>query len=505
MASSETLRHCGTAATIDIIGEDLLHNIFSRLPATSFASAACVSRSWNVVCERVLSRPKLASACSSNDSLEVAVKDVVDKVLSEPIRPHFAIASIGNSFIQDYDVEESLEEAHYLITQSLGSNIPVITNSTLGIIGRDAFSDEFKETQWRRGEEDNAIILTVGFLPGIKVTTIPLLMKNPITFMMKKFVTDIREFSTSVSGCSSPAAIMMFADQYRVGLIDVAEKMGYAMSQKTVIVGDYSSPFRYSNCPDAWSVGAALVFAVDRNKPSGIGETQFHAVLSSGLSPVGPTYEAASVLEKSNSIWISARREGWGQNIDAEAIRNQVYDQLGDRNKNRKLYIGVTKKGKCGQEKVGRMTSLAFYEVRRNNRKYFFVSEKGVNLGDTFRFYRLDSTAARSSVTAISSHLRSFNRRSNNTTGGDKQEVFGGLIFSCCGARFFGEPNIDSSPFLDNFPGVTLGGAFCKRVIGRGVLTPYAKESQEQKAMQCRVQARGAVYFIMSYRQRKWN
>ncbi|KAM0034758.1 putative F-box domain-containing protein [Helianthus debilis subsp. tardiflorus] len=73
MASSETLRHYGTAATIDIIGEDLLHNIVVRLPTTSFASAACVSRSWNVVCERVLSRPKLASACSSNDSLEVAL------------------------------------------------------------------------------------------------------------------------------------------------------------------------------------------------------------------------------------------------------------------------------------------------------------------------------------------------------------------------------------------------------------------------------------------------
>ncbi|KAI7755994.1 hypothetical protein M8C21_027546, partial [Ambrosia artemisiifolia] len=85
--------------------------------------------------------------------------------------------------------------------------------------------------------------------------------------MISKFVKDIREFSTSVSGYSSPAAIMMFGDQYRAGMMDVVEQMGYAMSHKTVIVGDCSSRFRYSNCPDAWSIGAALVFAVESNKP----------------------------------------------------------------------------------------------------------------------------------------------------------------------------------------------------------------------------------------------
>ncbi|MFS7931076.1 putative F-box domain-containing protein [Helianthus anomalus] len=79
--------HSGiTAAAIDVIGEDNLLNIFTTLPATSFASAACVSRSWNLLCQRVLSRPKLSSACSVNPSLQDAVEEVVNKVLSEPIR-----------------------------------------------------------------------------------------------------------------------------------------------------------------------------------------------------------------------------------------------------------------------------------------------------------------------------------------------------------------------------------------------------------------------------------
>lgn len=53
------------------VNEDIMQNIFSRLPATSFASASCVSKSWNKACNRVLSKPKLASALSINPSLHV--------------------------------------------------------------------------------------------------------------------------------------------------------------------------------------------------------------------------------------------------------------------------------------------------------------------------------------------------------------------------------------------------------------------------------------------------
>ncbi|KAI7755868.1 hypothetical protein M8C21_013496 [Ambrosia artemisiifolia] len=347
--------------TIDLIGEDLLHNIVSRLPATSFAYAACVSRSWNLVCERLLCRPKLSSACSFNPSLQVAVEEVVNKVLSEPIRPHFAIASVGRL----YYLEDGLGEAHDLITAALGFQVPVITNRPGGIIGRDAISGEFKEIEWYLRDEINAIMLVVGFLPGLKVTTIPLLkqqIQDPETVIIDEFVTDIREFSTSVSGRSSPAAIIMFTNYYG-RITAVIEKLDYAMSPETVIVGDTLCKFRCTNdAPFGTSAAVALVFAVDRNKTP-------------------------------------------------------------------------------------------------------------------------DSTTAISSAAAVSRHLRSFNQGSNNATGGDKLEVFGGLIFTCPDIFSPGHPDINSSPFLDNFPGVTLGGTFCSRVIGCHVLTPYVKESQEQKAV----------------------
>lgn len=55
--------------------------------------------------------------------------------------------------------------------------------------------------------------------------------------------------------------------------------------------------------------------------------------MSSGLSPVGPTYEAASVVitkyyKYCKATSISARREGSHENIDGETLLNQVYDEV---------------------------------------------------------------------------------------------------------------------------------------------------------------------------------
>ena len=60
------------ASGFSLVSEDIIENILSRLPALSFASASCVSKCWNKVCVRILSKPKLASALSLNPSLHVS-------------------------------------------------------------------------------------------------------------------------------------------------------------------------------------------------------------------------------------------------------------------------------------------------------------------------------------------------------------------------------------------------------------------------------------------------
>uniref|UniRef100_A0A2P2KHD1 F-box domain-containing protein n=1 Tax=Rhizophora mucronata TaxID=61149 RepID=A0A2P2KHD1_RHIMU len=170
---------------MESVNEDLVYHILKRLPAVSFASAACVSKSWNQICNRILSRPKFASAMSLHASSLIATQKVVEKVLSEPIRPDFAIANVaGNEFSLPMDA--ILE----FLAAKLGSGTPIIVSSASGIMGTDVINDEFKEVMsvnaWSDGDEqedmdvDSGIVLTVGFVPGLRVEAIPLLRPTKV-------------------------------------------------------------------------------------------------------------------------------------------------------------------------------------------------------------------------------------------------------------------------------------------------------------------------------------
>ncbi|PIN06932.1 hypothetical protein CDL12_20506 [Handroanthus impetiginosus] len=307
-----------------------MQNILRRLPALSFASAACVSRLWNSLCNHILSSPKLASAVSLNPSLEDAVNEVVDKVLSEPIRPHFVLASVGPSF--------SLQEAFQLIDSSkLGSRVPMVINICEGVIGRDVHRDQFVEVQWEVSEDEDyvaerGIILTVGFLPGLKACIVPLLFqhKGPRSLLVDEFVMDIRESVSAVSDSASPAGIILFADP-KTDIKPVLQTIEYAFPEETFIVGDGCSKFLYrsdsrnniTRSPDSSCAAVALTFARDRNRPLGIGETQFHVMLSTGISPVGYMYRAVYVECRKSLTRLTALRETLPERLDGQAILDE--------------------------------------------------------------------------------------------------------------------------------------------------------------------------------------
>ncbi|XP_022885490.1 F-box/LRR-repeat protein At5g63520-like [Olea europaea var. sylvestris] len=507
-----------SSLSIDDIGEDLIQNVLCRLPAQSFASAACVSRFWNSICNRILfASPKLSSAISFNPLLEDAVSEVVDKVLSKPMRPHFVLASIGPSF--------SLQQAHELINGNFGFHIPVVVNVPEGIIGRDSLTDEFREVQWEVTEEEDlagvsqnenvnrGIILTVGFLPGLKANIIPLLFekKDPRRLLIDEFVISIKDYTSSVSGHASPSGILLFSDQ-ATDIKPVLQKLDYAFSLDTVIVGDGGSKFlcRSDDGNYATRVPAvALLFVNERDRSPGIGETKFHVMISTGLSPLGSTYKAVSVKCNETSTWLTAIRDTLHEDLDGQSILDEIYDELGDRIQFPVFYLGVTKRRRCsvGPEKVRRITFHEFHEVMGGNEEYLFVKSDGIKSGDIFCFYLSDSKAALSSCNEVSDKLRHLKLDSCNYTddraGGSvtKREVFGGIIFSCCGRgdSFFGQQGIDSSTFLENFPGVTFGGTYCNGEIGRGNLSLYGQGNEEGGDARCSWHAFSAVYLIMSY------
>lgn len=523
--------------------EDVLHNILSRLPAKSFASAACVNKSWNCVCNSILSRPRIASACSFKASAPIALQEVLDKVLLEPMRPHFAIANVGRGF----NMRRTLD----FLVKHLGLRTPIILSVVHGVMGRDALTDEFREVKFQDHEDigvnrgictcgqQSGIVLTVGYLPGLKVDAIPLLRRKEIvqvpvddTYvdvylappvpMIDQFVMDIQNYTTSVSGCASPVGIIMFGKE-DMDQKPIIEKLDYAMSMNTVFVGDERSRFAYRSGDDLRNVcgnpafisdAVALVFASDKEKPHGTGEIQFHLAMSEGVSAIGPRHKAVSVRANhaEGSTWLTAKREGHHVILDGEQILRHI-DQLENRFPQVELYVGVTKRRKCsiGSEKSRLITTLAFHGIRGGDQEYLYVDGVGIKTGDYFQFYQPDHNAALAACRNASENIRNLKLNSSGkgflgrrdvANSIDRKEVLGGFIFSCCGRgnSFFGGLNVDSFPFFENFPSAPLAGIFCGGEIGRGKLSMTGQESQEESPAERRyLHVYSTAYLVISY------
>ncbi|KAJ7957227.1 F-box/LRR-repeat protein [Quillaja saponaria] len=497
-----------TGTCFSSITDDITHNILGRLPAESFASAACVSKYWNRICSQILSRPKLVSALSLNPNL--------------------------------------------LITEKLGSRTPVITHSCGGVIGRDVVNDEVREANWRSDEFDDGslpgIVLMVGFVPGLKVDTIPLLrrkMQEPRVALPERFITDIKSYTEAVSGSDqSPAGIIMFGN-IRADIRPSLAKLGesplfiydgeafiilayinpittlladHALPEETVIVGDGGGCFLFRSQEhpiDSRSNlymfdAVALVFARDRNKSPDIGEIQFHVLMSAGLIPFGPLLETASVKVESNddTSWLSARMEGQNDILQGQSVLADLHSMVEDSSN---LFIGVNKQREYsnGSQNM-KMTTMDLYGVMGGENEYFVIDGVGIEPGDTFLLYHPDLETALATTDIASENLEilkadiSSKINSNSMVAGNSETtgVFGGLIFSSQnrGIPFFDQHNVDSSPFYLNFPGVPLAGVFCSGEIGRGSSSSITQvEGQEQCPPHCCLHEYSTVYLVLTY------
>ncbi|EOA13285.1 hypothetical protein CARUB_v10026315mg [Capsella rubella] len=457
------------------INDDLLHNILLRLPAKSFAFASCVNRSWNSLCNRILSRPKMVSAFSRNPNQTRAGEEVLDKVLSEPIRPHFVIANItcGN-----------MEETLTLITERVGSRVPIIVSVVAGILGKEACNDNAGEVKHHVTTDDGlsvvanfAILLTIGYLPGMKVDVIP-------AIQAKGEDTHATE--------------------------PILQKLDYAMPAETIIVGDQTCEFLHKrgNEPrnvqlhkDDSRVFAGLVFARDRHRPTQAGRIQFDAAISRAMSSVDLRYKAANVRvsrrPRCPSTLLTAKRGGEAEVLNGDQILDDINDFLGNQIWENDPYLGVIKRRKYSiglEEKPKIMASLVFHQVTGADEQDLLVNGAEIKTGDYFQVYLPDLKVAEASLNAVSSQLRNLQSKPN------KPEVVGGFAFvgSRRGDSFFGRQNADCTPFLENFPELPFGGIFCNGEIGRSLFVEDGEEKKEVSIRRC-LHVYSSVYLIVSY------
>ncbi|KAK4768070.1 hypothetical protein SAY87_003211 [Trapa incisa] len=490
--------------------EDILYNILRRLPAPSFASAACVCKTWHRISNQILSRPLMASALSLNPSPLDALLEVLEKVLSEPIRPHFAIVNVRSDHVLSIMLQHTAKR--------LGSTTLIIVSRSCGSIGRDASTGEVLEVQ---GGSDG-VVLTVGFVPGLKVDAFPLRQPRQEPAMLDKLIMDIREFSASVSGQPVPVGIMIFGDG-RYDLKQATEKLDYAMPMQTAIVGDEGGTFVYQTADktrllrsnsdhDYNDIAIALTFVRDSNNDHGFGEIKFHVALSEGILACGPIYKAASVRRINRATWLTAKREGSQEILDGERMLMDIDEEPGEIMDNCNLYIGVTKRRRYVIEssEAGFMESLSLHSIFRADEEYLYVEGHGIRTGDRFQFYSPDEALAFSTCDKVSASLERLNLGipptsvhqtvpTSASSSFQKEEVFGGYIFSCSARKYFSEPLQDTSPFIKNYPGMPLAGVFCAGEIGRRTNSLSDQNPDGAGSASLCSHVFSSIYLVMTY------
>jgi len=153
--------------------------------------------------------------------------------------------------------------------------------------------------------------------------------------------------------------------------------------------------------------------------------------------------------------------------------------------------------------------SSSWFLVNRGDQEYLFADGAGIRTGDYFQFYHSDPTTALSSCNEVSKNFRKLkldwsSRNCLQAGVSDNvcsKELVGGFVFSCCGRgeSFFERCNVDSSPFLDNFPGVPMAGVFCRGEIGRGFSVLNADEGPEERTLHCCLHEYSTAYLLVSY------
>ncbi|KAF7834001.1 F-box/LRR-repeat protein [Senna tora] len=453
----------GGAGMINRFNDDVIQNILARLPAATFAAAACVSKKWNRISRQILCRPKLVSALSRNPSLINAMSEVLDKVLSKPIRPHFAIAFISEQY--------GLKLAHYLITRKLGRKIPLVIHISHGVMGKDTATNSLREVKWnyfdysgRHPGESNAhcnrnegLVLVVGFVPGLR------------DLDAYKFVRDIKAYTANASGSESPSAIIMFGDRKSSGHMNsVVATMDHAFAKETAIVGDAGGCFMFNSlnykitCPAGSYVLDAVALASDPYSELFIAASQERRW---GESLVLYRLIAGERMELMvQGVGIQPGDSFLFYHRDMETAHTTLtvaYDNL------------HMLKGDDSSEEEDEEEDEDEDEEDEDEYEYEDEDE--------------DEDEEMEEVKDI-----------NDKCG----RVFGGLIFSCGdrGESYFGEANVDMIPFTENFPKVDIAGSFCKGEIGRGSSSVIREsEGQEQCPAFCSLHARSAVYLAFSY------
>lgn len=395
---------------------------------------------------------KWASAISTNVSLEMAVKEVVEQAGDRLDRqPDLAFVFVSVAFASEYERLLPLLQAHMPTARIVGC-------SGSGVIGMD---DDFPSEI----EAGPALSLTVAHLPNVNINSFHLTQADlPDLDSPPQVWIDL----IGIDPSEQPGFVLM-ADPFSAGTNELLQGLDFAYPEATKVGGlagierssRYSGLFCNQQLHREGIVGVALS-----------GEIVLEAIVAQGCRPIGDLYR---VSEGDRNIMVKLEPDelsGSGQAQTSQTpleILQTLFQSMDDEDRalmQNALFIGVAQSG--FKANLTRRDFLIRNLVGVDPQNGAIAVADKIRPGMRVQFHMRDAQTSEEDLEAMLRRYR-VERLETQLAGSEKGcSPVGTLLFSCTGRGegLYDEPNFDSDLFEKYLGPLPVGGFFCNGEIG---------------------------------------
>ncbi|MEM9485115.1 MAG: FIST N-terminal domain-containing protein [Cyanobacteria bacterium P01_F01_bin.116] len=392
---------------------------------------------------------KWASAVSTHPSLELALREVIERVLTQlEAAPNLAIIFISSAFASEYS------RVLPLLKGPLGG-AHIIGCSGSGVIGR-ASAGNLVEI-----EETAGISLTVAYLPDVQIQGFHLSIDElPDLDSPPSEWTEI----IGVTPTEKPHFLLM-ADPFASGMNDLLQGLDFAYPDAVKLGGLAGIESISRSC------GLFCGQQLYRQGVIGVtlsGNITIDAVVAQGCRPIGPTFRV--VEADRNVVTKVAAQVPQSETADQTPLEalQELFQELDETDRQlaqESLFIGLAQSS--FKQALGQGDFLIRNLVGVDPKVGAISIADRIRPGQRIQFHLRDGLTAKDEL----AHLLKTYRLDNL----ERVAPAGALLFACSGrgTSLFDEPNCDSGLFNQHFGPVPLGGFFCNGEIGPVAKTTF--------------------------------
>lgn len=385
---------------------------------------------------------KWASAVSTHPSLELALREVIERVLTQlEAAPNLAIIFISSAFASEYSrvlplLRGPLGEAH------------IIGCSGSGVIGRT------RDGHLLEVEETAGISLTVAYLPDVhiqgfhlSIDELPDLDSPPTEW------TEI----LGVSPADRPHFLLM-ADPFASGMNDLLQGLDFAYPDSVKLGGLAGIESINRSC------GLFCGQQLYRQGVIGValsGNIAIDAIVAQGCRPIGPTFRVVegerNVVTK---VAAQSPQQEAAEQTPLEALQ-ELFQDLDDTDRQlaqESLFIGLAQSS--FKQSLGQGDFLIRNLVGVDPKIGAIAIADRIRPGQRIQFHLRDALTAKNELYDL---LKTYGLEHS-----ERAAPAGALLFACNGrgTSLFEKPNCDTGVFSQQFGPIPLGGFFCNGEIG---------------------------------------